>query len=90
MELQQTVGSHNSLSFSSIRLKKGDEIIMRTFTMIKTINAAEYLGLKVKLTDTDLEIWNMNLNELEEKVSENTISIMTVHIYWHAEDMKII
>lgn len=78
------------LALAALGLKKDDEIIMPTFTMIATINAAEYLGLKVKLVDADLETWNMDLNDLEEKVSENTKAIMPVHIYGHPENMEII
>lgn len=75
------------LALASLGLKEGDEIVMPTFTMIATINAAEYLKLKVCLVDANENTWTMNIKELENKINEKTKAIMGVHIYGHPEDM---
>ncbi len=78
------------LALASLDLKKGDEIIMPTFTMIASINAAEYLGLNAKLIDADKITWNMNLESIESNITDKTKAIMPVHIYGHPENMEII
>lgn len=78
------------LALASLNLKEGDEIIMPTFTMIATINAAEYLKLRVKLVDADISTWTMDAEALNEKVTEKTKAIMAVHIYGHPENMEIV
>ncbi len=78
------------LALASLGLKQNDEIIMPTFTMIATINAAEYLGLKVKLVDANKITWTMNLDDLTKKITGNTKAIMGVHIYGHPENMVLV
>ena len=75
------------LALASLGLKQNDEIIMPTFTMIATINAAEYLGLRVKLVDANKITWTMDLEDLARKINDKTKAIMCVHIYGHPEDM---
>lgn len=75
------------LSLASLGLKRGDKIIMPTFTMIATINAAEYLGLEVILVDANIKTWTMNLEDLFSNLNKNIKAIMPVHIYGHPEDM---
>ena len=75
------------LALASLGLKQNDEIIMPTFTMIATINAAEYLGLKVKLVDANKITWTMDLEDLARKITDKTKAIMGVHIYGHPENM---
>ena len=78
------------LALSSLSLKEKDEIIMPTFTMIATINAAEYLKLKVKLIDANLKTWTMDINDLEKNITKDVKAIMAVHIYGHPENMIIV
>lgn len=78
------------LALSSLGLKSGDEIIMPTFTMIASINAAEYLGLKSILVDADLNTWTMATDTITAKITERTKAIMPVHIYGHPENMILI
>ena len=75
------------LALASLGLKQNDEIIMPTFTMIATINAAEYLGLRVKLVDANKITWTMDLEDLARKITDKTKAIMGVHIYGHPENM---
>ena len=78
------------LALASLNLRAGDEIIMPTFTMIATINAAQYLKLKVKLIDANISTWTMNIETINEKITNKTKAIMGVHIYGHPENMVII
>lgn len=78
------------LALASLGLKKGDEIIIPTFTMIASINAAEYLGLNSILVDADPNIWTMDTDTIKSQITDKTRAIMAVHIYGHPENMKII
>ncbi len=68
------------LALAGLKIKKGDEVILPTFTMIASANAIEYTGAKIVLIDADPTTWNMNVHELEGKIFEGTRAIMPVHI----------
>jgi len=70
-----------------IKIKKGDEIIMPSFTIISCAIAAIRLGAKPVLVDIDPETWNMDVSQIESKITNKTKAIMPVHIYGHPVDM---
>jgi len=76
------------LALEGLKIKEGDEVILPTFTMIASANAIEYTGARPVLVDADPTTWNMNVTEVEDKVSANTKAIMPVHIYGHPTDMQ--
>ena len=48
------------------------------------------VGAKPILIDSDPEIWGMDCNQIEKKITKNTRAIIPVHIYGHPVDMDII
>ncbi|MFC2066194.1 DegT/DnrJ/EryC1/StrS family aminotransferase [Chloroflexota bacterium] len=68
-------------------IKKGDEVIMPTFTIISCAAAAVRLGARPVLVDSEPETWNMDVNQIEPKITGRTKAIMPVHIYGHPVDM---
>ncbi len=75
------------LALASIGIKEGDEVIVPTFTMIGSVFPILYCGAKPVLVDADPETWNMNVEQIEDKISDKTKAIMPVHIYGHPCDM---
>ncbi len=75
------------LALASIDLKKSDEVIVPAFTMISSLFSIVYCCAKPVLVDADKETWNMDIQQIEEKVSDRTKAIMPVHIYGHPCDM---
>ena len=69
------------LAVESLNLKKGDEIILPAFTIISCILPIIRMGIKPILVDSDLSTWNMNVDEIEPKISKKTKAIMVPHIY---------
>jgi perosamine synthetase len=65
----------------------GDEIIMPTFTIISCIGQIIRAGAKPVLVDSDLETWNMDVAQIEAKITPHTKAIMVVHIYGLPVDM---
>ena len=75
------------LALASISADKGDEVIIPAFTMIATAFAVVYCGAKPVLVDSEPETWNMNVDQMEEKITKRTKAIIPVHIYGHPCDM---
>ncbi len=67
---------------------KGDEVIMPSFTIISCASAVIRAGAKPVLTDSEKDTWNMDVSQIENKITPNTKAIMAVHIYGLPVDMN--
>lgn len=65
----------------ALGIAKGDEVIMPTFTIISCAMAVTKLGAVPVLVDSDPYTWNMNIDEIEQKITDRTKAIMVVHLY---------
>ncbi len=65
----------------ALGIGEGDEVIMPTFTIISCAMAVTKLGAIPVLVDSDLHTWNMNVEEMEAKITSRTKAIMVVHLY---------
>jgi perosamine synthetase len=59
----------------------GDEVIMPTFTIISCIAQIVRNGAKPVLVDSDPINWNMDVTQIESKITARTKAIMIVHIF---------
>ena len=59
----------------------GDEVIMPTFTIISCITQIIRAGATPVLVDADPITWNMDVSQIEAKITERTKAILMVHIY---------
>lgn len=75
------------LAIAALGLGRGDEVILPTLTMIATANAVSYTGAKPILVDVDPRTWNLDIPQVEKKVTPRTKGIMPVHMYGHPVDM---
>ncbi len=80
-----TVALH--LALATLGLEPGDEVIIPTFTMIATINAVTYCGATPVLVDNEPTYWQMDVNQVADKITPRTKAIIPVHIYGHPVDM---
>lgn len=71
----------------SIDIGPGDEVIVPAFTMMSTILAVLYTGAKPVFVDCELETYNIDVTQIEAKITPNTKAILPVHIYGHACEM---
>ncbi|HMQ67469.1 MAG TPA: DegT/DnrJ/EryC1/StrS family aminotransferase [Ignavibacteria bacterium] len=67
---------------------KGDEVIMPAFTIISCASAVIRAGGMPVLVDSDPETWNMDVGQIEDKITSRTKAIMAVHIYGLPVDME--
>lgn len=75
------------MALYALEVKENDEIIMPSFTIISCALAAIRLGAKPVLTDIEPETWNIDVSQIEKKITSKTKGIMPVHIYGHPVDM---
>lgn len=73
-----------------INIKKGDEVILPTFTIISCAIACIRLGAKPVFVDCEPDTWNMDVTQIEDLITSKTKAIMVVHIYGHPVDMGLI
>ncbi len=74
------------LTFATLGLKPGDEVIMPTYTMVSTAYAVSYFGARVVLVDCD-DYYQMDVRQTKAAVTRKTKAILPVHIYGHPVDM---
>ncbi len=71
------------LAVSALKLGKGDEVIMPSFTMIAPALAVAYQRAKPVFVDSEPKSWTMDVSKIEKKITKKTKAIMAIHIYGH-------
>lgn len=75
------------LAVKALGIGEGDEVIMPTFTIISCALAVIRAGAKPVLVDSQVDTWNMDVTQIEAKITPQTKAIMIVHIYGLPVDM---
>ena len=75
------------LALAALNIKRGDEVIVPSFTMIATVFAICYAGAKPVLVDAELDTGNIDVGQIEKKITKKTKAILPVHIYGHPCDI---
>ncbi len=75
------------VALAAIELQPGDEVIMPTFTIISCAIAVTRLGGIPVLVDCEPDTWNMDIKQIENRITQKTKAILPVHIYGHPVDM---
>ena len=75
------------LSLAALGFGPGDEAIVPAFTWISTANVVEHLGGTVVFCDIDLETFNLDIAQVESKITSKTKAIVPVHLFGLSADM---
>ena len=75
------------VAVAALKLGPGDEVILPTFTIISCASAIVRAGATPVLVDSKADTWNMDVDEIESKITPRTAAIMVVHIYGLPADM---
>ena len=67
-------------AIQSLNLKKGDEVILPSFTIISCFNAIVKNGLIPVPVDCNFGDWNMDIEKLKKKITNKTKAIICVHL----------
>lgn len=74
-------------AIEALGIGPGDEVIMPTFTIISCIGQIVRAGARPILVDSDPVTWNMDVGQIEARITPRTKAIMAVHIYGLPVDM---
>lgn len=75
------------LALKALGIKAGDEVIVPSNTYIATALAVTYVGATPVFVEPDIRTFNIDLNKIENAITEKTKVIMPVHLYGQACDM---
>ena len=75
------------LATATLGIRKGDEVLVSTFTNMATFFAVLYQGAKPIPIDSEPRTLNLDPKLLESKITSKTKAIIVVHIYGHPVDM---
>ena len=75
------------IAIKALGIKKNDEVLIPNFTIISNALAVVKQQAKPVLVDCNLENWNIDINQLENKINKKTKAIIVTHIYSFANDM---
>jgi perosamine synthetase len=80
-----TVALH--LALLALGIGPDDEVLVPTLTYIASANAIGYTGATPVFVDSTPDTWQIDMADLEKKISSRTRAIMVVHLYGHPCDM---
>ena len=75
------------LALAALDVGPNDEVILPAHTMFACAAAIMYTGATPVLVDVERDTWNMQVAQVEKKITKHTRVIMPVHIYGHSVDM---
>lgn len=74
-----TVALH--LCMLALGIGPGDEVIVPSLTYIASVNCILQVGATPVYVDSDLITWQMDVSDVEKRISPRTKAIMAVHLY---------
>jgi perosamine synthetase len=76
------------IAVAALDLPAGSEIIMPSFTIISCAIAILEAGCVPVLVEVEPDTWNLNLDDVEAKITPRTRAVMPVHMFGHPVDMR--
>lgn len=76
------------IAMMALGLKPGDEVICPAFTYVATAEVIGLLGLIPIMVDVKPDTFCIDINGLEEVLTEKTKAIVPVHLYGQSADME--
>lgn len=72
----------------AVLLKRGDEVILPSFTFSSCANAILLCGAKPIFCDIDISTYNIDPADIEKRITKKTKAVMVVHYAGMAADME--
>jgi len=76
------------ITMMALDFKPGDEVIVPAFTYVATVEVIALLGLKPVFIDVIADTFELDVTELESKITDKTVGIVTVHLYGQCSNME--
>ncbi|PCJ17061.1 MAG: hypothetical protein COB02_14490 [Candidatus Cloacimonadota bacterium] len=78
------------LSLMAIEIKPDDEVITTPFTFVSTAEVISFVGAIPVFVDIDKDTYNIDVNKIEEQITNKTKAIMPVSLFGQPSDMDMI
>lgn len=78
------------IALKALGVKEGDEVITTPFTFFATAETIAMVGAIPVFVDVDETTYNIDVNKIEEKITDKTKAILPVHIFGQPVDMNAI
>lgn len=75
------------LALRALEIGEGDEVIVQANTFISTVLPIIYVGAKPVLVDINPQTYNIDVSEIEKKITNRTKAIFPVHLYGQVAEM---
>lgn len=75
------------LALVTLGIGEGDEVIVPTLTYIASVNAIVYTGATPVFVDSLPDTWQIDPQDVENRITDKTKAILPVHLYGHPCDM---
>ncbi len=76
------------LVLKAFNLGPGDEVVTTSFSFVATANAILYQGARPVFADIDPKTYNIDPEDVLEKITDRTRAIIAVHLYGQPADIK--
>jgi len=71
------------LAVEALGVQKGDEVIVTPMTFISSVHAIAYTGATPVFADIEHDTMNIDVKDIEQKISDKTKAIIVVHLAGH-------
>ena len=75
------------MAVAALGLKPGDEVIVPAFTWVSTANVVEYMGATPVFCDIALDTFNIDVEQIEARITPKTVGILPVHLFGLCADL---
>jgi dTDP-4-amino-4,6-dideoxygalactose transaminase len=76
------------IAMMALDLQPGDEVILPVFTYVATAEVIALLKLNPVFIDVDEDTFNIDINQIEGKITRRTRAIVPVHLFGQCADME--
>ena len=77
------------VALKTLKIGPGDEVITTPFTFIASANSILFQGARPVFADIDPKTYNLDPNDVLEKITDKTKAIVVVHLYGQPANMKV-
>jgi UDP-2-acetamido-2-deoxy-ribo-hexuluronate aminotransferase len=78
------------IALMAVGLKRGDEVIVPSFTYVATAEVIALLGLKPIMVEVDAHTFNITAEIIAKAITPKTKAIVPVHLFGQSADMEAI